>query len=205
VRRPVTGWRALWDEAHRDRILMLDDMREAFAAALKLKGQSLNSTDPAVLREARDRLARQKTLVRAYNSSNFQDVLLSGEAWVAQAFNGQIYRAHLENPAVQYVIPQEGCTLSVDSLVIPASAPHPELAHSFIDWLLEAEVAAEICNTTLWSTTNRAAIPLLRPEVRESPILFPPEEQLANLEMMRDVGETTVLLFRYWTEIKSAP
>jgi spermidine/putrescine transport system permease protein len=199
----IRGWANLWDPALRNRILMLDDMRENFAAALKKMGHSLNSADPKLLREARDQLMEQKPLVRAYNSSNFEDVLLSGDAWVAQAFNGQIYRAHLENPAVQYVIPEEGCTLSVDSLVIPVSAPHKELAHQFIDWVLEAEVAAEICNTTLWSTPNRAALALLDPSVRASPILFPPPARLANLEMMRDLGETTVLLSRYWTEIKS--
>lgn len=203
VKGEVRGWSALWNEANRDRILMLDDMRENFAAALKRMGRSLNTTDPETLAEARDLLLQQKPLVRAYNSSNFEDVLLSGDAWLAQAFNGQIYRAYLENPAIAYVIPEEGCTLSVDSLVIPASAPHKQLAHQFIDWVLEAEVAAEICNTTLWSTPNRAAIPFLRPEIRESPILFPPEQRLKSLEMMRDLGETTVLLSRFWTEIKS--
>jgi spermidine/putrescine transport system permease protein len=203
VKVPVTGWGALWEEAHRERILMLDDIRENFAAALRLMGQSINATDPRILEDARNLLARQKPLVRAYNSSNFEDLLLTGDAWLAQAYNGQIYRAHLENPAVDYVIPEEGCTLSVDSLVIPASAPHKELAHQFINWVLDAQVAAEICNTTLWSTANRAALEYLDPEVRASPILFPPPSALAHLEVMRDVGATTVLLSRYWTEIKS--
>ena len=203
VKTEVRGWSAFWDPAHRDRILMLDDMRENFAAALKKMGRSLNTADAETLAQARDLLLQQKPLVRAYNSSNFEDVLLSGDAWLAQAFNGQIYRAYLENPNVAYLIPEEGCTLSVDSLVIPASAPHQELAHQFIDWALEAEVGAEICNTTLWSSPNRAAIPFLRPEVRGSPILFPSEDRLKNLEMMHDLGETTVLLSRYWTEIKS--
>ena len=203
VKGPVTGWDALWAPAHRDRILMLDDVRESFAAALRRMGESINTTDPRILAKARDLLAEQKSLLRAYNSSNFEDALLSGDAWVAQAYNGQIYRAHLEDPNVEYVIPEEGSTLSVDSLVIPVSAPHKALAHDFINWVLSPQVSAEITNTTLWSSPNLGARPYLRKEVRESPILFPPEDRLARLEMMHDLGDTTVLLFRYWTEIKS--
>lgn len=52
------------------RILMLDDPREAFGVALKLMGRWLNETDPAVLRQAAERLKAQKRLVKTYNSSD---------------------------------------------------------------------------------------------------------------------------------------
>ena len=69
---------------------------------------------------------------------------------------------------LEYVIPKEGASLFVDSLVIPASAPHPALAHAFIDFTLEAEIAAEICRTMRYSTPNHAALPLLPEDIRET-------------------------------------
>jgi spermidine/putrescine-binding protein len=71
------------------------------------------------------------------------------------------------------VIPKEGSSLFVDSLVIPASAPHPELAHAFIDFTLEAEIAAEICRTMRYSTPNRAAVPRLPSRIRKNPRHLP--------------------------------
>ena len=80
----VDSWGALWDERYRGRILMLDDARETFGAALKRNGLSVNTTDPGPLGVAQRALIAQRPLVRAYNSSNFEDVLLSGDVWLAQ-------------------------------------------------------------------------------------------------------------------------
>jgi len=101
------------------------------------------------------------------------------------------------------VIPREGGSLAVDSLVIPASAPHPELAHAFIDFTLEPEIAAEICRTTGYSTPNRAALAWLPPGIRGNPAIFPSDDVLERLELIEDLGEATVLYDRLWTEVKA--
>ena len=88
--------------------------------------------------------------------------------------------------------------------MIPASAPHPALAHAFIDFTLEAEIAAEICRTMRYSFPNRAALPLLPREIRENPTIFPPEDVTDRLELVKDLGETTVLYDRIWTEVKTS-
>ncbi|HXK12050.1 MAG TPA: extracellular solute-binding protein [Vicinamibacteria bacterium] len=203
VEEPPDSWGALWDPRYRGRILMLDDAREAMGAALKWRGHSQNTKDPRLLAAARDDLRRQKPLVRAYNSSNFEDVLLAGDVWLAQAWNGQIAKAMAQDPDIAYVLPREGSTLFIDNLVVPRDAPHPALAHAFIDFTLEAEVAAEICRTMRYSSPNRAAWPLLPPEIRANPAIFPPAEAVARLELIRDLGETTVLYDRMWTEVKA--
>jgi spermidine/putrescine transport system permease protein len=203
VREPVDSWSALWDPRYEGRILMLDDAREVFGAALKRRGQSLNTTDPAILAMARDDILRQKPLVRAYNSSSFEDVLLSGDVWLAQGWNGQFARAMDQNPDIVYAIPKEGSTLFIDNLAIPRDAPDPALAHLFIDFTMEPEIAAEICRTMRYSSPNRAAWPLLPPEVRDHRAVFPPPEVVERLELIRDLGEATVLYDRLWTEIKS--
>ena len=147
VAEPPTSWGALWDPRYAGRILMLDDAREAFGAALKWRGHSQNTRDPRLLEAARDDLRRQKPLVRAYNSSNFEDVLLSGDVWIAQAWNGQIAKAMAQDPDIAYVLPKEGSTLFIDNLAIPVDARNPGLAHAFLDFTLEADIAAEICRT----------------------------------------------------------
>jgi spermidine/putrescine transport system permease protein len=203
VAEPPVSWGALFDERYRGRILMLDDPREAIGAALQWRGHSLNSTDASALAAARADLLRQKPLVRTYNSSNFEDILLSGDVWLEQAWNGQIAKAMELDPEIAYVLPREGSTLFIDNLAIPKDARDPALAHAFIDFTLEAEIAAEICNTMKYSTPNRAALPLLPSELRANPAVFPPAEAVARLELIQDLGEATVVYDRLWTEVKS--
>jgi spermidine/putrescine transport system permease protein len=199
----VESWDVLWDPRYRGRILMVDDPRETFGAALKRMGQSLNATDPALLRRAQEMLLLQKPLVRAYNSSNYEDVLLSGDVWLAQGWNGQFAKVMDQDPDLTYVVPGEGSSLFLDTLVIPADAPHPELAHAFLDFTMEAEVAAEICATMMYSTPNRAAVPLLPASVRNNPAVFPPADVTARAELIEDIGEATLLYDRLWTEVKT--
>jgi len=194
----------LWDERYRGRILMLDDPREAFMAALKLRGHSLNTTDPDVLVEARDLLIRQRRLVRTYNSTNYEDVLLARDVWIAQGWSGQFAKIMEQDPDIAYVVPKEGSTLFIDNLAIPTTATHPDLAHAFLDFVMEPEIAAEICRMMHYSTTSRDALPLLPPTMRSSPAMFPPPTVFVRLEMIRDLGDATVLYDRLWTEVKSA-
>ena len=199
----VDSWGAMWDRRFKGRILMLDDARETFGAALKWKGHSLNTKDPALLAAAQRALIEQKPLVKVYDSANYHDVLLSGDVWLAQGWNGQFAKVMDHEPDIEYVIPKEGASLFIDSLVVPVSAPHPELAHKFLDFTMEAEIAAEICRTMRYSTPNQAAIPLLPPEIRTNPAIFPPPEVLSRLELIEDLGEATVLYDRLWTEVKT--
>jgi spermidine/putrescine transport system permease protein len=198
----VDSWSAMWDPRYRDRIVMLDDVREAFMAALKLAGHSLNSTSEEEIRRARDLLIQQKPLVRSYDSGTFDQVLLSGDAWLSQGWSGQIAKAILENPNIAYAIPREGCTIAIDNLCIPRAAENPDLALRFIDYLMEPAIAAGNMNFIVYPIPNREALPLVRPELRTNAALFPSVEALKNCEYLSDLGPTTLLYDRYWTEIK---
>jgi spermidine/putrescine transport system permease protein len=200
----VDSWGALWDPRFRGRILMLDDAREVFGAALKWKGLSLNTTDAAQLAAAQRLLVAQRPLVRAYNSASFEDVLLSGDVWLAQGWNGQFARAMAQDADIAYVIPREGSSLFIDTLAIPRDAPHPDLAHAFVDFVMEPEIAAEICRTMQYSSPNRGAVPLLPPAIRDNPAIFPPADVIARTEAIEDLGPATVLYDRLWTEVKTS-
>ena len=96
-------------------------------------------------------------------------------------------------------LPGEGSTLWIDSLVVPLSAPHPRAAHEFMNYILRPEVGAAISAATGYGTPNRAALPLLA-----SPVPYPTPNELARLEIQKDLGRASVLWDEVWTRIKSA-
>jgi spermidine/putrescine transport system permease protein len=203
VSGPIDSWSALWDPRYKDRIAMLDDVRETIGAALKLLGRSENSTDPAEIKAAAELLMQQKPLVKAYDSGGFDQMLLSGDAWIAQAYSGQIAKAIIDNPAIGYVIPKEGCTIFVDNMCVPRNAVHKELAHEFMNFVLEARAGADIANGTGYSSVNLAARPLIRPELLTNEAGYPPREDLERCEFIRELGPAISVYDRWWTEVKS--
>lgn len=203
VVEPVESWAALWDTRYKDRLAMLDDVREVIGAALKFKGRSLNSTDADEISEAARLLEDQKPLLKAYDSGGFDQLLLSGDAWIAQSYSGQIAKAMAENPNIGYAIPKEGCTLFIDNLCIPRSAAHKSLAVEFINYVLEAKTAANIANGTGFSSTNLAARGFIRPDLLANEAAYPTRQSLERCELIEDLGAASGTYDRFWTEIKS--
>ncbi len=204
VKEPVDSWRALFDERYAGRILMLDDAREAFGAALRILGKSINETDPAVLRQAADLLKKQKRLVRTYNSSDFANLLAAGDVDVAQGFNGEMAEVVANAPdRLAYVIPKEGGTLWIDNAAIPKGARNLDAAYAFLDYVLEPEVAAKIVNGVHYAGANQAAFPLIDARIRQDPSIYPPQEILGRCELIEDLGETTQRIDELWTEVKA--
>lgn len=203
VREKPASWDVLFDPRYAGHILLLDDMREVFGMALKKLGYSLNTTNPDEIRQARDLLLHQKPLVKGYNSSNFEQDLAAGDTWFAQAYNGNLTFVMRDEPNIRYVIPKEGCTISVDCACIPRHAPHQELAMEFINYFHRPEVAAEFVNDCGFNTPNPASAQFVEPWIREDPAIFPPPASLERCEFMRDLGPVISLYDRYWTEIKA--
>lgn len=199
----IDSWSALQDPRWTGKILMLDDAREAIAFGAFLLGEDPNTVDPAVLKRIGRILSDQKPLVRAYDSASFDDAILSGEAVLAQSWSGQIARIMKDAPWVRFTIPKEGAMLFLDSLAIPKNAPHQDLAHEFLDFVMEPEIAAEISLTTGYSTPSKAGRELLPPTMRDNPAMFPDPATMKRLRSFEDLGPAATRHDRLWTEVKS--
>jgi spermidine/putrescine-binding protein len=142
-------------------------------------------------------------LVKTYSSSNFDEILLSGDVWLAHGWSGQLAKAADQNKDLAYIVPKEGSTLWIDNLAIPASSKHKEEAYVFLNFFLDPAIAAEVTNYSGYPSPNEAAKPFIKPHILNDPARYPSEEVLAKCELLMDLGETTQLLDRMWTEIKS--
>jgi spermidine/putrescine transport system substrate-binding protein len=199
---PPASWNVLWDPRYKGRISMLNDQREVFGAALRLTGHSVNATDEAAIEAAKAKLLSQKALVKTYTSDRYDQMLVSGEVALAHGWGGAVARAMAERPSIRYVIPREGASLWADCLVVLRSSRQKELGLTFINYLLDAKVAARTTDRILFASVNRDARALVRQAVRDNPAVYPPETDLDRLEWMTDVGEAIRLYDRAWTELK---
>jgi spermidine/putrescine transport system substrate-binding protein len=66
-----------------------------------------------------------------------------------------LLQARGEKPEIRLVLPEEGTMLWVDAMCVPATSKHADLAHAFIDFLHEPEVAARNAAFVRYATPNR--------------------------------------------------
>ncbi|HWQ15692.1 MAG TPA: spermidine/putrescine ABC transporter substrate-binding protein [Roseiflexaceae bacterium] len=210
----VDSWAALFDPAQvekvKGQVSMLDDERETPGAALKYLGKSLNETDPAVLAEVEKLLMDQKPFIAAYNSSDVNRKLASGEYVIAHAWNGMAMQARnglgeefSGNPDIQFVIPKEGGTIWMDNLAILADSPNAYTAHVFINFMLRPEIAVRNAEYVGYLTPNKDAVPLLSEETKAlyAQGFAPDAEMLRRLEWI-ERNDRTAAFTDLWTKVK---
>lgn len=204
VTEPITSWKSLWDPQYSGRIYMLDNMLAAYIAGLQVNGYHANSTDQDEIEKATQSLIEQKAVLGGYNSTNFAELVATGEACIVEAWSGNVLQVMNENPHVHYVIPDEGGSMWVDNYSITSSAENIEAAYTFIDYLLRPEVAAKVTEMTQIATTVDEAKALLAPEISENQAIFPPADRLAKADFIVFLGDAMNYYQDGWTRVKAS-
>lgn len=210
---PSDTWAAIFEPKYlarmKGRVTVLDSQRELMAAALKYLGYSANDTDEAKWRRARDLIIRAKPYWAAFNASSYIKELTIGNIWLAHGYSSDMFQAVQDAKAagrpftIGYQVPKEGAVLALDSMVLHKSGPRSDLAHRFVNFMLDGRNSAELTNLIGSGNPNLDAMPYIKPEIAGNTAIFPDRERLSKMEMLTDLDRNKRrVLSRMWTEIK---
>ena len=205
-----TKWADLWDERLSGEILMQDSVRDAFMVALKKDGYSMNSESRDELEQAKQELIDQKPLVQAYVIDQVRDKMIGGEAAVGVIYSGEMLYIQDEVASLgldydlEYVIPEEGTNLWLDSWVIPKNAKNKENAEKWIDFMCRPEIAKANFEYITYPTPNKGAFELLDEEMQNNKAVFPDIDSLKDSEVYQYLGDDTDAIYNeLWKEVKA--
>lgn len=186
------------------RMTMLNDIREALGAALRYQGHSINTTDKKAINDAADVLISWKNNLAKFDNEQYRHGIASGEFLVVQGYSIDIMQVREENENVAFLYPKEGAIVSVDSFAIPKNAKSLDLAYAFIDFMLEDKNAV----TNALFTNGLIPLKTIYPELKKDPvrseILFPSQQALEKLELIRDLGPDIQLYYDAWERVKTS-
>jgi spermidine/putrescine-binding protein len=194
------------DPSYAGQISFLNDARETLGAALKYLGYSVNTTDEGELQEAVDLLKGIKDSIAKFDSDQYEDDLVSGDIMVAHGWSGDFFFAFDDVDGWEdfgYIIPEEGAVAWVDNMAIPTTADAPCTAHTFIDFILDAENGGALTNYNYYGSPNAAAEPYVLEEILEDEAIYPPDEVFERLEFIADTGDFELEFQDALTEVKN--
>jgi len=211
---PVGSWAAVFDpkivSKLNKRVTVLDSQSEVLAAALKYLGYSVNDRDPKHWEEAKQVILKAKPYWAAFNASSYIKELASGNIWLVHGYSNDIFQADKgaqeakQSFRIRHSLPKEGAVLALDVMVVAKSAPRPDLAHQFVNFMLEGRNSAELTNMIGSGNPNQDALRYIRPEIKANKAIFADERSVKTLEQLKDMTpKQRQLLNRIWTEIKS--
>ena len=173
----VTGWELLWNEKYTDKILMIDNSRDAFGIAQYLLGYSVNTTDKAELQACADKLAEQKPVIQQYVMDQIYSIMQNEEAWIAPYYAGDSMLMMEENENLDFYLPvDQGFNLFIDAMCIPTCCREKEAAELFINFLCEPSISGANMDYICYASPISEARGYMEEYLAESEVIYPPEE-----------------------------
>jgi len=198
------SWNMIADQKFTEKrvITMLDDAREVLGVALIYNGFNPNDFSVVALETARKTLLEWDVNISQFDSDSYKNEVQDGTIWIGQAYNGDAMQVLEENENIGFVLPEEGSTLWVDYLAIPKNAENKELAHKFIDFMLEAKMSAMNAEFVQYASPNKAAFKLLPAGIQDNKNIYPSDDYLDKCFLLRNVGDEILKVDAIWQEIR---
>ena len=149
------GFAIFLDETYKGDIYLYDSERDSFMMALKSLGYSMNTEDEDQLQEAYDWLVQCVTTMEPeIVTDEIIDNMAQGRKALGLCYSGDATYVISENEDMGFYLPQEGTNLWFDSMVIPANAKNPDLAHEFINFICSYEKAYDNSSYVGYTSPN---------------------------------------------------
>jgi spermidine/putrescine transport system substrate-binding protein len=203
VKTPIKGFSDVFVPALKNRIVVLDDSREIVSWALGESGLGINDVSPENLAKIKPLLQKWLPLVKVYDSDSPKTALKNGDVDIGVVWSGEAAILYNDDKKFQFVLPEKGAHLFVDSMAIPKTAAHPQNAHLFINYLLRPDVSKMISDEFPYYNPNSAARSLLSPDQLANPASYPPAQDVARMQTFKDIGQQAAAVDEIVTQIKA--
>lgn len=176
----------------------------------KYLGQADLSADPDALAAVAGAFARVRPSIRRITTSGYYDQLARGELCLAIGYSADAMVARRRaaelggRVRIDFSQPLEYVPVYIDAFAIPADARNADAALKLIDFTLRPEIGAVIARATGFAVANTAAVERLEPELRNNPIVYPPESVRQRFSLGRGYSmDETRMFSRVWLHLKT--
>ncbi len=191
-------------------ITFLDSPEDVIQLALAYLHLDPNSRRVEDLQAAERLVMSVRPYIRTFDSNDYWHQLASKEICLAIAWSSDYSVAQARaredgtGAHLAFTLPKEGSNITYNAFLIPASAPHPQAAHRFLNFILDPKVIAGITNDIHYGNDNLAARPFVKAEILNDPAVYPPAALRGRLYLPAELGpEYDRLRTRVWTHIKT--
>ena len=187
----VTSINDLFDPRYEGQVEMLTEMRDTVPLVMKADGVDPADASKEDWLAAIDKIgeAAESGQIRKFTGNDYTRDLANGDVVAVIGWSGDAVQLQADNPDIQFVMPDEGCVLWSDNMVIPVGAPNPTAAYEWMNYVYEPENQAQIANYNYYLTPvtgTREVLEEQGSDAAESDLVFPDEEFTADCSTQTD-------------------
>jgi spermidine/putrescine transport system substrate-binding protein len=130
--------------------------------------------------------------IRKFTGNEYAQGLANGNIAACIAWSGDVVQLQPDNPGIKLVLPDAGCMIWSDNLMIPNKASHKTNAEKLINYFYDPTVAATVedyVNYICPVKGTKEALMKLDPDVANNPLIFPDDATLAKTHIFRGLSQ----------------
>jgi spermidine/putrescine transport system substrate-binding protein len=167
----------LTDEKLKGRVTALTEMPDTMGLIIASNGDDPEKVTDASFDKAIGTLkdAVDSGQIRRFTGNDYADDLSAGNVWAAIAWSGDVVQLQLDNPNLEFAIPESGAHLFTDNMLVPKGG-HAFTASTWMNYVYDPKVAAQIeayVNYICPVKGAKAAIMTIDKSLAANPLIFP--------------------------------
>jgi spermidine/putrescine transport system substrate-binding protein len=168
----------LFNPKYKGKVDFLNEVREAVPLVMKCEGVDPNKASESDWMKAIDKVkaAAQSGQIRRFTGNDYARDLTSGDAVAVMGWSGDAVQLQEDNANLEWRMPEEGCMLWSEDMVIPVGAPNPTAAEAWMNFVYEPKVQANIAEYVNYVTPVEGVKEVLakrNPELAKNQLIFP--------------------------------
>lgn len=191
-------------------ISFLDSATEQYPLALNYLGKDPNSETEADIRAATEMMNTVRGHIKRFSSSGYINDMAGGDLCVAVGYGGDLNIAKTRAQEagngvnIDVLTPKTGVGIWIDSFVIPKGAENAANAHKYINYTLDAAVAAKNGNFVTYAPASKPARGLMDKAYAQDDSIFPSEAvRAASFVVLPKSPQGVKLQTRMWQQFKA--
>jgi spermidine/putrescine transport system substrate-binding protein len=193
VKREPRSVDDLFDPDYKGKVTMLTEMRDSVGVVAASLGHDPEKASVDQFMEAIDKIgeAAESGQIRGFTGNEYTKDITKGDSWLIIGWSGDAVQLKVDNPNVEFVVPETGAHLWTDNMQIPVGAPNAFTAQKMIDFVYRPEVQADIAAYVNYICPVEGVKEILAerdPALAQNQLIFPDDAFLENTFIFRELN-----------------
>ena len=181
----------LFDPKYHGKVTVLSEMRDTVPLVMKADGvdPAKATTDDWLAAIDKLKAAVDSGQIIGVTGNSYINDMARGDVVAAIGWSGDAIQLQADNPDIKFVMPEQGCIIWADNMVIPVGAPNVEAAYAFMNYVYTPKNQAQIATYNNYTTPVAGVQQIFEktdPALAKSKLIFPTEQYQKNCSAQPD-------------------